>query len=167
MTCSRAQSECSRSSDERVPLSPEVARHLETCDDCADFRRTTFAIERQYRKHVLSGIDRLRRLDAAAPPTRKRSRAARWIPMAAALLIGAWGMVRGTPDLVPPAPVATQTAPPSRSLLLEEARLLKEIDLELSFLSLKEPLLPVRLNQDLPWFASPDPEIALPRNLRF
>jgi hypothetical protein len=170
MTCVRAQSECSRNGDERLPLSPQVERHLETCDDCADFRRTTLAIERGYRKHVLSGIDRLRRLDAPVLPTRKPSRALRWIPLAAAVLIGAWGMVRGTSPVATPAalaPAAEKRSPPSRSLLLGEAGLFKDGGLELTTLSLREPLLPVRLDQDLPRVLAPDPEIALPRNLRF
>jgi len=171
MNCRRAQSEFSRSLDEAAPLSSEAEHHLSTCEDCGSFRDATVAVERRYRGQVRAGIDRLRRLDRPSFRPRPASRPRLWIPVAAALLIWGWGWATWKPSVQPstPQPVAVRTEPKPvrRTMLFEDVGLLDRIGPELSFLQVGEPRLPHRLDQELLSIRMTEPEIALPRNLRF
>ena len=170
MNCLQAQSEISRTRDERNPLSSEVSRHVSICDECASFRETTAAFERQYRRQVRSGIERLRRLDPLPARPRTAGRVRVLIPIAAALLLGGWGLLKlkvEAPPALPTPGVQVARAKPVRSLLFDDAGLLGRAGPELSFLEVGEPRLPSRLDQDLQGLGMPDPEISLPRNLKF
>lgn len=170
MNCLRAQSEISRGQDDGTPLPFEAERHLSTCDECAGFRETSAAFELRYRMQVRSGIERLRRLEAApfraGRPVWKRLA----ISVAAALLVCGWGLANRAaevPSASSSASTARATPAPQRSLLFDDAGFLEKAGPELSFLQVGEPRLPFRLDQDLHGIGGPDPDLSLPRNLRF
>ena len=157
MSCRRAQEEFS---------TPEAARHFSTCDECAEFRETTLAIENRYRMQVRAGIDRLRRREPVSAP---RPRLSRVLLPLAAMLLACWCGLSSGRSAPPSPPVSLAAAPDAgvpaaRSLLYEDAALFGDRGLELSFLTIGDPRLPVRMDDEL---HLPEPEISLPRDLRF
>jgi len=170
MNCRRAQSEFSRSLDESAAPSSDADRHFSTCDECGSFRDATVAFEGRYRTRVRSGIDRLRRIEPPSFKPRQSLRSRLLLPLAAAVLVCGWGLTKEKP--APPAPSTAAPiaiVPPSkprtpRSLLFDGV--LETIGPELSFLRVGE-LLPLRLDQEFHGIGVPDPEIVLPRDLRF
>jgi hypothetical protein len=160
--------------DDGAGLSSQAEGHFSTCDECACFRESTLAIERRYRIQVRTGIDRLRRLAPMDPPSfrpRRALQARLLIPLAAAVLVCGWGLVKQKPAVPASAPfaeIATASPtkpPPHRSLLFDG--FLEGSGPELSFLRVGEPALPVRLDQDLHGIGGSDFEISLPRDLKF
>lgn len=153
MICDRVQSELSRTMDEPHGLSPQSARHLSICSECAEFEETAADVERRYRVRVRAGIDRLRRLEA---PRRfpKRAPAGGLLSFAAALLLCWWSAEPTAP------PVLVRVDPPAAAAPL---RIWPVDEEDLSFISVRD-FLPVRLDDEF-WPA--EPEIVLPRSLRF
>lgn len=154
MICDRVQAEVSRTMDESHVLSPQSARHVSICSECAEFEETATDVARRYRVQVRAGIDRLRRLEA---PRRfpKRATAGWLVPLAAALLLCWWGAEPIAPKVLVQAAPAVTSAPPLRIWPVDEE--------DLSFISVRD-FLPVRLDDE---FWPSEPEIVLPRSLRF
>jgi hypothetical protein len=169
MTCDRVQAELSASLDEGGALSPRAARHLSGCEDCEAFRTQTIDLSERYAREVRAGIGRLRGTDPAAPPRGPRRRPGLLsAALAAACLLGCWGLVPGSPAprVAPdvdrtPVPAGP---PASRARLFESPELFDRE--EVSFLFEREAL-PVRLDQDLLPVRAELSEIRLPPSLRF
>jgi hypothetical protein len=160
MTCESIQYEVSQAIDERRDLSAFEA-HLSVCSDCSDFMAASVETGARYRTQVIQGIERLRR---ATPPARvRRSPAPGLIPLAAALLVLLSVPSRPAPSL----PTVLAPSESGRVPLFDEVRF-DPVDLQVLTWS-GEPLLPSRLDQDLPSSISADVDsrIALPSSLRF
>jgi hypothetical protein len=152
-TCDRVQAELSRRMDENHVLSSDSARHRSICAECAEFEETASEVSERYRIQVRAGVERLR--GAVAPAPRLPRKRLPWlIPLAAALLCCLWAPKEEPVRVVAIAKAAPAPVPPRIWPIDEE---------DLSFLTVRDPL-PVRLH-DAFWPA--EPEIELPKNLRF
>jgi hypothetical protein len=171
MTCDRVQAELSKAMDEQGTLCSETTAHLLTCGECGDFRASSTEISQEYATEVRAGIDRLRRLEGAVPPKKRRRLIRVLAPLAAAALLCWLGMGKsqGDPPSSPAPSVALMKAAPVRPALrvrLFEAR--SPFDDEVTFVLDLRPKLPLRLDQEfLPDRSDLSEIISLPRSLRF
>jgi hypothetical protein len=181
MTCDQVRLRLSREMDgESLPESPATARHLWTCGDCHDFHATALEVSARYQRHVRSGIEGLRRgavltpWSVAAPRQSKARRVALGVSVAAACLLS-WCVIDQGKRLVPALPVP-QIAGAGRSLVAEasrglrlsdDLRIVNEVEEDVSLVFLREPLLPLRLDQDLLPARSIESDVVLPPSLRF
>jgi hypothetical protein len=181
MNCDQVRFLLSREMDgESLPDSPTTVRHLSTCAACDDFRATALEISTRYRSHVRSGIERLRRGEVlppwgvAVPRLSKARRVALGVSVAAACLLSWCGMEQGK-RLVPALPLPrvlgahqNPVARASRSLrLFDELRVVTDTEEDISLVFLRDPLIPLRLDQDLLPARSVDSDVGLPPSLRF